>query len=267
MRTAAWRSLAVTAALGLISVGLAGAGATTAHAKGCPTAVFFGVRGTDEKEQGQDQYGGYGQTINQVRTVLDAAVTDLPYYPVVVDEHITYPALLFPTQKVPTGYGGSKTAGIKELGARMKYWDTMCSGEPFVLAGYSEGADVVLDAYNSSPYTKQIISVAALGDPYFNPLNKDENAGSYEGYFGFAGGPFGSLARHYPKTAANHVLSLCAKGDWICNLTPLNFATCYPPPTHPNCSHYNYWNLQYKHLPYTSFAASWLLGGIKSLLT
>lgn len=87
-----------------------------------------------------------------------------------------YPAIGFPWNIDPGGYGDSVTVGTNELIAHLNDRVSRCPQESIVVGGYSQGADVVGWALQRTGYgslnqtTRNHIGYVALyGDPKFNP--------------------------------------------------------------------------------------------------
>jgi hypothetical protein len=108
-----------------------------------------------------------------------------------------------------------------------------------VLAGYSQGADVVgkyLASGLPSLVTSHIAGVAMLGDPRFNPASRSIDAGSFNPKYGPIFGKFPLFpAEHHaegrrkllPAALRGATISVCDKGDLICNYTWSNAVHCF----------------------------------------
>ena len=87
-----------------------------------------------------------------------------------------YPAIGFPWNIDPGGYGDSVSVGTDELIAHLNDRVSRCPQESIVLGGYSQGADIIGWALQRTGYgslnqtTRNHIGYVALyGDPKFNP--------------------------------------------------------------------------------------------------
>jgi Cutinase len=130
--------------------------AATAPGSGCPDVEIIGARATTERP-------GLGVQIGPLAQQITKAVP-LSVRTTAVD----YPASF--------NYQPSVAAGVKALAADMQKTAAACANTRFVLAGYSQGANVVGDALAgrgrgapavSADLAKRVDAVILFGDPTF----------------------------------------------------------------------------------------------------
>jgi hypothetical protein len=135
-------------------------------------------------------------------------------------------------------YPASRIDGIVSLGDALDHEFKVCPSTWMVLAGYSQGADVVA-TYLANDATPEVLSrvagVALFGDPRFNPADKAVDAGSFNPRYGPLYGRFGvppdwthpEKARpDVARALARKTISVCNKGDLICNYSWSNALGC-----------------------------------------
>lgn len=111
---------------------------------------------TDLSDRLEESYAGTGTTYSK---------HGVPYAPISIANVLDN----FPLHR--GRYQASADKGVKNLNAYLtKFMNLPCSGK-VILAGYSQGADVVMRSYKAlSPVAQQrVIAVVLFGDPYFNP--------------------------------------------------------------------------------------------------
>lgn len=228
-------------------------------ASACPPAKLLAVRGSGE-------HSGYGPTLwslyqhlRKVAPHADARTIDYP----AVDVNPLNP-------KYNSDYIDSVTRGEDALEAALS---TFASGpcakrSRLFLAGYSQGAEVVDDVFQTLPTRpKQLVDgVVLFGDPRFDPSQvlpvdvgtfSHSHGGVTPYQFHPAVGSFGTLVS-YAATDAPVVRSYCADHDQICNYSSaaalLGCAV--------SCAHFHYMDLHVsaKHgaPTYTQAAAAFL---------
>lgn len=131
----------------------------------CPAVQFVGVRGSGEKKEDAD---GYGNTVNAVREEVLARFPEANSVP------IDYPAI-----KVLEGglfyygsaYRNSINDGENKLASFLNAFQTRCGSAKIVLVGFSQGAQVAADVYQSvKPAVRgMIVALALFGDPGSTP--------------------------------------------------------------------------------------------------
>ncbi|WP_336622473.1 cutinase family protein [Nocardia nova] len=110
----------------------------------------------------------------------------------------------------------SESGGVQQLSTVLR---GLCSSTRVVLAGYSQGADIVGNlataiGHNQGPLpASRVAAVALLSDPHRSPdTTQLEQPTPGEGIAGPRGEDFGALA--------DRVRTLCATGDIYCSTTP-----------------------------------------------
>lgn len=108
-------------------------------------------------------------------------------------------------------YRDSVNAGVARLVAAVQSRVQRCPSQKLVLAGYSQGAQVVHRAIQAhlKPLANQVGAVVLFGDPMFDSRMR--------GTFGFGSGLFSSDPRFPP--AFEHVGSWCLPKDPVCSGT------------------------------------------------
>jgi hypothetical protein len=159
-------------------------------------------------------------------------------------DHVDYPSikvleggLLNADNYVLSLYSSSELDGQVKLQDKIHALHNECPTVPIVLGGYSQGAHVVGDVYQSlSPKSKSYIAaVAMFGDPRFN---KDQKAPVNQGDFEAMNGIFSTslffkaMPKEYrkPRNIAGQdlykVQTYCTVGDPICNYSKPNSLFC-----------------------------------------
>jgi hypothetical protein len=228
---------AVVAVIAAVTVGASASQAAARQAKGCAPAVFYGVKGSAENSSSASM----GPTIS---TLASLVKTDLAGSVRMTVVPVSYPAVsalaaidggLFNG----TNYQASRDKGVAALSSLVIDQLAKCPDTRLVLAGYSQGADVVgkyLASGLPSLVTSHLAGVAMLGDPRFNPASKSIDAGSFNPKYGPIFGKFPLFpAEHHaegrrkllPAALRAATISVCDKGDLICNYTWSNAVHCF----------------------------------------
>jgi cutinase len=201
----------------------------------CAPVTFYGVKGSGENSASSPM----GESITAVAKFLrndllgTVRMTTVP---------VSYPAVSV-FDAIDDGllngvnYPTSRAHGVLALGGLLAGQIKKCPSTRLVLAGFSQGADVIgayLDGKVPSGVRKQIAGVALLGDPRFNPHDAKVDAGSFNPKFGPLLGKFpvppnkhreGSR-RVLPVPFNAETMSVCNKGDPICNYSWSNALGC-----------------------------------------
>ena len=183
---------------------------------------------------------------------------------------LSYPAVPFyhyqsPTLSVNlTGLDTSETTGQAKLTTLIKTYraeaaSAGCANAPILLAGYSQGAEVVIRTVNALPANvRATITVALLGDPSFSPGvtgDLDFNPSTYRGMRpSFSNGNRWELST---DVLVSRTLDICAASDPICAYH-LSVAASLAPPYHS--AHYHYTALSYSGVTLTNYAGDYLWG-------
>lgn len=253
------RMLSVAAAT-MVSVVIVGTGAAAAANVdnnytqpgfvNCPKLQFFGVRGSGETSK---DWGGYGQTVWNVRKAVLAQVPsaataeiDYPAIPVVYPSLRHLPSFL---HYIATRYHTSEIKGIKNLAQAVSKFVGNCPGSYVVLAGYSQGAQVVGDTFLSHLTAAQqarVAGIAMLGDADFNGSSRVD-VGDYD-HTENGVWAYGHSKRHVRASLAKKIVSYCTQGDPICNFGIGNLLACKD---HPKlCPHLHYTDLFWRKHTY-----------------
>jgi hypothetical protein len=237
--------------------------ASSPAAESCSGSRLIAVRGSGEKEG--DQYRGYGKTMHSVATWLRA------FEPTATSTHVSYEAiqvLLDPTY-VNHRYERSVQSGIPPLLAKASAFMRACPGKRLYLAGFSQGAQVVGDAYLdwlTGQERARVTKVVLLGDPKFvGSQGYPVNDGDYNPEFnGVVTLSLGHSKHRFAASENLKVRSYRANGDPVCNFSsPGQLAGCAL--TSGSCPHQNYPGITVpgSTFSYTQFAAQFLAAGPK----
>lgn len=202
-----------TVAAALLSATLSLHAAPAARAADCPAIEAIAVPGTTQTHPQADP----DKPVGVLGTILEPLRNNSPmrlhtYY-------TPYPATIVGGTD-GGGYRASKNAGIDATNARLKAVSSACPTTVFILAGYSQGADVAGDVAAALGNNRGVIpankllGVALVADPSQAP-NGQPTIGLDDPGMGFAGvrsGGFGSLLHR------NAILTVCAPRDYYCNL-------------------------------------------------
>jgi hypothetical protein len=198
----------VVAALILVTPGIPPASAATT----CPTVFFMGARGSGEP-------AGFGAVISHVDTQFKAQIGTAA---TVEDFAIPYPAIAITLPQLG-GYPSSVQAGADSAVSFIQQMNGICPKSVFVLAGWSQGADVVASTmYQVAGFPDleaRVVGATLFGDPQFNPNSAADVSGTTTGLQGV----FGSRPE-FPSSSVNRIHSYCRDGDAVCNYEPAGFA-------------------------------------------
>jgi hypothetical protein len=246
------------------------AGGPSGDAPSCPSLMFFGVRGSGE--QGSD-HGGYGSTIWSLNQDMQGMVHGMQSFA------IGYPAIAVPIQQIEeilfgnafvaiaaaqqlftyeSRYNASVTAGVGQLLADYNAYERACRGGKVMFAGYSQGADVIYQAYKLLPRgQRQHVIMASFGDPHFNSYDTFVDQGNFtRGRLSIL--PYWwarDVVHTFPYSDGSHVHSWCLHGDGVCNYSFGNMVGGLL----PSYPHYHYMD------SYTAEAAKWAYDVWKNL--
>ena len=212
-----WRFFAVAFALaGLALAGLASAptGAIAAPARCVEEARVIAVRGSGEPDN-----GGPGKTVGPFVKQLEAQADPGK----VNGEGLDYPAIgiswtdIFRVRDKEIDYQRSVDKGVANLIDVIKARVHHCAGVKLVLAGYSQGAQVIHEALPKlTGMASHIGAVALFGDPLFDPHSRAAVPGTFSmRRHGILGLPDHDFPAAFP-----HVLSYCRGGDVVCQGLP-----------------------------------------------
>ncbi len=188
----------------------------------CPKLQFVGVRGSGETNASA---GGYGDTVAAVKSTIEAKV------PGTASQFIDYRAI--PVGFGAFAYGSDYVASLAEghqvLDRFLTQFMADCPQTYVVLAGYSQGAQVVGDEFEYlTPAEKtHVAAVALIGDPRFNPKQPRVDDGTYSKKLSGIYQIIDSHMRVIDKQWAPTVRSYCSEGDPICNYSKGNLKDCF----------------------------------------
>ncbi|MWV74030.1 cutinase family protein [Rathayibacter rathayi NCPPB 2980 = VKM Ac-1601] len=201
----------------------------------CGSATVIAVRGSGEQAgsgsaHGDRTYasGGMGGVLQKMAGGLQGD-RDVP----VIAEGLKYPANMVNPGDL-NAYFESVNTGAKNLVLEVQDLARSCPNSPIVLAGYSQGAEVVRTAITGTDYQgqhygltaddkKHLRSVVLFGAPSYHggePWNAPDS-GPKNGMTGWDGNPYGSLtvAASLPSSkndTSSIVRSYCLTDDYFC---------------------------------------------------
>jgi hypothetical protein len=215
----------------------------------CPTVRFLGVRGSNE-------HSGFGYTVGDVLATVNHSLSNVnvgnwtdDYWAVNVNPQ---------EPRYNSEYITSVKQGIKNLQAEVQSSARSCSSVPLLIAGYSQGAEVVDDWFLSAEANRlrgHVVGIVLFGDPRFNPAQElPVDKGSFNHrrqgvgpiQFRPAVGTFGTLV-NYAGADANMTRSFCVAHDPICNYAGGDMAACSANGAWSflaSCAHLNYQKLK-----------------------
>lgn len=198
--------------------------------------LLIGVRGTGETA---DQDAGLGDTID---SVLHEVSRDLQPIQIVGDS-VDYVAVSLPDIALAAisgdhtyGYDPSVAQGREQLVNILYLWHHKCPNYRFVIAGYSQGADVAADMLVSldqgdasdAAILSAIDGVALFGDPRYNPKDSPAAANSAATHSGLLSAVEG-VRPVIAARLAGQVRSWCRTPDPVCSFNPIDVApACVP---------------------------------------
>jgi cutinase len=262
---------AVSALLPLVVVPVASApGAAASH---CTPVVLMGARGSGESA---DSYRGLGGVVGPL---YDQLKTEFPEFEVIGANTVDYPAVDIPWSSLAKGligrskYDASVEQGVQRLVYDLERQVDACGDEQrFILAGYSQGAQVVTEALGrvigKQEITSKVIGVALFGSPLFSPgdgttINQQSTGpNAYDAKLDGIMWP----KRHKPSDRSllgtwsegtARARSYCLRGDAVCNYKFRNLR---------GILHWSHPHYQYVSSGYVSDAYSFLAGRIRAVL-
>jgi hypothetical protein len=187
----------------------------------CTDLLYVAVRGAGENR-------GDGRTLDAltdtVQGGLDRRDADATVTPVFIDFASTDVATLLDettgATALPADYTQAVATGVTRLTAVLSHARTDCPSQKWVLAGYSQGGQVIDQVLQSSTDLDRIVGVALIGDAgnYAGKpqtlVGDDANASGQ--------GLADALASRVttPEALASVTWSLCSAGDVVCDSTP-----------------------------------------------
>jgi hypothetical protein len=197
----------------------------------CSEYEFIGARGSGQAPQGastdysSDDFYGLGEKGTgpgeiaalylSLQKLLSAKAISLSVY------GVHYPAVNVVSAnglEAALGFGGGYTNSVKQgtsdAVAQINKIHATCPETKFILAGYSQGAQVIGDAIQKGGISPSLIAGAALfGDPYFNPTDSGVDRSTYDPDL------YGALGTRpvFSSSLQGKVFSYCHDLDIVCN--------------------------------------------------
>ncbi|WP_375480757.1 cutinase family protein [uncultured Jatrophihabitans sp.] len=204
-------------------------GKGTALAPACP-AAFFAAPGSGEglanpapsavpDGLSAADVAAYGVTM----TVFTSALVEIAGKGHVTTAALDYPAIpsnaYLGARGLSPALDKSERAGATALVTAVRArWTRSCPARPILLAGYSQGAEVVVRAVGELTAAQQKhVSVVLFGNPSYEP----GEPGDYPGHTGAAGlRPtfLDGQAFRLPEPVRRRTLDVCAPGDPVCGV-------------------------------------------------
>jgi len=179
-------------------------------------AWVIGVRGS-----GEDKNGKPGKTVQSFIDKLDVPAPDGE----LGSSGLFYPGVPVIDWVLRTGgpgvkkvqYDRSVESGVDALVNEVKRRGGTCADQKLVLAGYSQGAQVIREALpRLQAWAGHVKAVVLFGDPGFNPDSKAIKRGTYDNNrHGILG-----AAPEFPDSFVKRVITYCRDGDLICEGPP-----------------------------------------------
>ncbi|KAJ3497448.1 hypothetical protein NLG97_g1889 [Lecanicillium saksenae] len=193
--------------------GLATSVAAALAARGCNDYVLISARGTSEP---QGPSFGFRGMIKQTLSSVPGGV----------EYDVVYPGIFDPTQQ-------TTLIGAKDIEKHVNNGFKACPDQKYALLGYSQGATVVLEAFQKLAATEagdQIKAVVLIGNPYQVRNQRstvDQNGESFTRDFDGILLPLAGTLNLRPKLPQNgEALNICFIGDPVC--TGVEFAISSP---------------------------------------
>jgi len=217
-------------AVGCTSSSTSESGHTRPIERSCPP-VFFGVAGSAEGIENppprviptsvsRADAKRYGATIGLLKTKLTALAGSRLASATAID----YPATPLTASLGPlellAALAASERRGTTALVTAIRHsYDGGCAGRPVLVAGYSQGAEVVIRAVNRLTAAQQAhVAVALFGNPSYLP----NLPGDFPGQERVAGvrPSLAKQAFRLPAAVRSRTIDVCAPGDGVCGIDP-----------------------------------------------
>lgn len=228
-----WRALGATLAAALIALPVAGCtpAAVLGTGRRAPcAAVFFGVAGSGQgphfpapsdvpRGMSRADARDYGPVVARVKDALEVVSGNR----LAAARAIAYPATTaahWASLGGLTGLVASEAIGARHVVAAIRRsYRGGCAERPVLLAGYSQGAEVVVQAVDALPARRRrSVTVALFGNPSFEPglrgnfPARSANAGVRPTFLGRR------AALLLPKAVRRRTIDVCAPGDPVCGV-------------------------------------------------
>jgi hypothetical protein len=220
-------ALLVTSAVAACTTTTSGHGVAAASCR----PVFFGVPGSGQGVENPPPQlvpdsvsaadaARYGTTIGLLKTELAgiagnrlASATAIDYPAIPVNRYVG-------RKGVVADLAVSEARGVRVLVAAIRHsYVAGCADRPVLLAGYSQGAEVVIRAVDRLTGAEQAhVAVALFGNPSYLP----DQPGDYPGGTHAAGvrPSVERTAYTLPAGVRSRTIDVCAPGDGVCGVDP-----------------------------------------------
>ncbi len=192
--------------------------------------LLVGVRGSGETN---DQIGGLGEIVGSVNRRFSSNMHPMQ----VAGSSTDYNATAVDNILTAKLYEQSYADGREQLYNMLYYWNKKCPDYHFVLAGYSQGADVlgsvIADLDPKNPVESRILghidAVALIADPRFNPADQAINASpsaKRTGLLTVLPSGHRGVRPAMPEQLNGKVRSWCRADDPVCNFNTSALGPC-----------------------------------------
>ena len=208
--------------IGGLAAGVAGAMASSSPASAAVqpcSPSFIGVPGSGESNTHSPTISAVLATVNADAAKAGVQLrnsTLLPYPAVRPSQYVTFSSINI------NNLGKSEASGESNLMALITAYRAAstaagCPGAPILLAGYSQGAEVVIRTVDALPLAvRNTITIALLGNPSFKPgLSQDFDLSS-TAYQGVRPSLLHGQRYNLKSDVISRTIDLCAASDPIC---------------------------------------------------
>ena len=249
----------ITAVSGVLGAQLVWSGTAIAAPVLQPcSASYIGVPGSGQSSTSSvemDTLGTWVQ-VDSAKAGQQLRNSTLLSYPAVAWYRYVTPSLSFNWN----GLGSSEVTGEAKLTAlinsdRAQAGAAGCPNAPILIAGYSQGAEVVVRTIDALPQAvRNTISVALLGNPSFTAnVAGDLDLNQYA-YYGIRPSFVAGQRYTLKSDVISRTIDLCAASDPICAY----HLSLVPALATGSSAHYHYVTLTYKGLTLVNYAANFL---------
>jgi hypothetical protein len=253
-------TLAIAGTVALVGVQGAPAGATAPVVQACSPS-YIGVPGSGQTAATSVEMYTVGQWLSVAANKAGLPLrnnTNLSYPAVPWSQYVT---VKHGTQVDWNGLGKSEATGEQNLTNLINTYRGQaaaagCPNAPMLLAGYSQGAEVVIRTVDALPAaTRKTVAVALVGDPSFRPgLASDYNLNSGTALKGIRPSLLVGQSYNMASDVAGRTEDICAASDPICAYHASEIAGLID----GSSAHYNYVNLTSGGISLVQRAANFL---------
>lgn len=192
---------------------------------GCAPGYFIAARGSGQNPDSSSDHGfAYGLGDRNYRTYEDARKRLHLSRAQLQAEAVLYPAIPVSSAIYSGGsnYNTSAEAGKNATLGMLSRIATHCSSSRIVLFGYSQGADVVADAFSASTYAPKVTQMQLFADA---DRNRGDSRIQYRPQDAASHGIHGTRGAFPRLNDKLQVTSWCAEDDDVCSVdsTPTTF--------------------------------------------